>query len=76
MPTQPGKTLFSQHSLETQLNARVYALFELSPAEIRVIEESAKHPFGEVSVKTFVEGFVLALRPEIMYTQVRVIGPE
>jgi hypothetical protein len=42
MPTQTGTTLFSQHS------ARVYALFDLSPAEIVIIEASTKHRYGEV----------------------------
>ena len=34
--------------LETQLNARVYALFDLTPAEIKIIEESTKYRYGEV----------------------------
>ena len=34
--------------LETQLNARVYALFDLTPAEIKLIEESTKYRYGEV----------------------------
>jgi hypothetical protein len=34
--------------LETQLNARVYALFDLAPAEIKIIEESTKYRYGEV----------------------------
>ena len=34
--------------LETQLNARVYALFDLSPAEIKLSEESTKYRYGEV----------------------------
>jgi hypothetical protein len=34
--------------METELNARVYALFDLSPAEIRIIEESTKYRYGEV----------------------------
>ena len=33
---------------ETQLNERVYALFDLSPAEVRIIEESTKYRYGEV----------------------------
>ncbi|MGH2534891.1 MAG: TaqI-like C-terminal specificity domain-containing protein [Thermomicrobiales bacterium] len=33
---------------ETDLNARVYALFALSLADIRLIEESTKYPYGEV----------------------------
>jgi hypothetical protein len=33
---------------ETDLNARVYALFDLSPAEIAIIEESTKYQYGEV----------------------------
>lgn len=48
MPTQSGKTLVSLHSLETRPNARVYALFDLSPAEIRIIEASTKYRYGEV----------------------------
>ncbi|MCX6032081.1 MAG: hypothetical protein NT169_22640 [Chloroflexi bacterium] len=34
--------------LETQLNGRVYDLFDLTLAEIRVIEESTKYRYGEV----------------------------
>jgi hypothetical protein len=34
--------------LETDLNARVYDLFDLSPADIRLIEESTKYRYGEV----------------------------
>jgi hypothetical protein len=34
--------------LETQLNARVYALFDLSADEIALIEESTKYRYGEV----------------------------
>ena len=34
--------------LETQLNARVYALFDLTLAEIKLIEESTKYRYGEV----------------------------
>jgi hypothetical protein len=34
--------------LETELNERVYALFELTPAEIEIIEESTKYEYGEV----------------------------
>jgi hypothetical protein len=34
--------------METQLNDRVYALFDLSPAEIVIIEESTKYRCGEV----------------------------
>jgi len=34
--------------LETQLNARVYALFDLTPAEIKLIEECTKYRYGEV----------------------------
>jgi hypothetical protein len=34
--------------LETDLNTRVYDLFDLSPADIRLIEESTKYPYGEV----------------------------
>jgi hypothetical protein len=34
--------------LETQLNERVYALFDLTPAEIKIIEESTKYRYGEV----------------------------
>jgi hypothetical protein len=33
---------------ETDLNERVYALFNLSPAEIAIIEESTKYQYGEV----------------------------
>ena len=34
--------------LETELNERVYALFDLTPEEIQVIEESTKYQYGEV----------------------------
>jgi hypothetical protein len=34
--------------LETELNQRVYALYDLSPAEIKIIEESTKYQYGEV----------------------------
>jgi hypothetical protein len=34
--------------LETKLNARVYALFDLSADEIKHIEESTKYRYGEV----------------------------
>jgi len=34
--------------LETQLNAHVYTLFDLSPAEVKIIEESTKYRYGEV----------------------------
>ncbi|MBK7204263.1 hypothetical protein [Candidatus Amarolinea dominans] len=34
--------------LETQLNARVYDLFDLTPAEIKIIEECTKYRYGEV----------------------------
>jgi hypothetical protein len=34
--------------LETQLNARVYGLFDLTPAEITLIEQSTKYRYGEV----------------------------
>ncbi|MDI3340661.1 MAG: N-6 DNA methylase [Sphaerobacter sp.] len=34
--------------LEAELNERVYALFELTPDEIRVIEETTKYEYGEV----------------------------
>ena len=34
--------------LETQLNARVYAVFDLTSAEIKLIEESTKYRYGEV----------------------------
>ena len=34
--------------LETELNKRVYALFDLTPAEINTIEESTKYQYGEV----------------------------
>lgn len=34
--------------LETALNGRVYTLFDLSAAEIKVIEESTKYKYGEV----------------------------
>jgi hypothetical protein len=32
---------------ETDLNARVYALFALTPDEIATIEASTKYPYGE-----------------------------
>jgi hypothetical protein len=34
--------------METALNDRVYTLFDLSPAEIKLIEESTKYRYGEV----------------------------
>jgi hypothetical protein len=34
--------------LETDLNAQVYRLFDLSSAEIKIIEESTKYKYGEV----------------------------
>ncbi len=34
--------------LETDLNARVYTLFDLTPAEVRLVEESTKYRYGEV----------------------------
>jgi hypothetical protein len=34
--------------LETDLNARVYAAFHLTPEEIALIEESTKYRYGEV----------------------------
>ncbi len=34
--------------LETELNERVYALFNLTPEEIQIIEESTKYKYGEV----------------------------
>jgi hypothetical protein len=34
--------------LETALNARVYALFDLTPAEIAIIEQATKYRYGEV----------------------------
>lgn len=34
--------------LETELNTRVYALFDLTPEEIQTIEESTKYRYGEV----------------------------
>ena len=33
---------------ETELNARVYALFGLTAEEIAMVEESTKYPYGEV----------------------------
>ncbi|MDQ2999225.1 MAG: hypothetical protein M3R61_19515, partial [Chloroflexota bacterium] len=34
--------------METELNACVYALFDLTTAEITIIEESTKYQYGEV----------------------------
>lgn len=34
--------------LETELNERVYALFNLTPAEIKLIEATTKYRYGEV----------------------------
>lgn len=34
--------------LETELNQRVYALFDLTPAETTIIEDSTKYRYGEV----------------------------
>jgi hypothetical protein len=36
------------HAGGTKLNARVYALFDLTRAEITIIEESTKYQYGEV----------------------------
>jgi hypothetical protein len=33
---------------ETELNARVYALFDLTVEEVAIIEESTKYRYGEV----------------------------
>jgi len=35
-------------SRESDLNARIYALFDLTPDEIVLIEESTKYRYGEV----------------------------
>jgi hypothetical protein len=35
-------------ALETELNERVYRLFDLTDEEIRIIEESTKYRYGEV----------------------------
>jgi hypothetical protein len=34
--------------LETELNQRIYALFNLTPAEIKIVEDSTKYRYGEV----------------------------
>jgi hypothetical protein len=34
--------------METDLNTRVYTLFDLTPTEIKISEESAKYAYGEV----------------------------
>ena len=34
--------------METELNAIVYGLFDLSPQEIKTIEESTKYRYGEI----------------------------
>jgi hypothetical protein len=34
--------------MEVELNARVYALFDLTPAEIKIIEGSTKYQYGEI----------------------------
>jgi hypothetical protein len=34
--------------METEMNARVYTLFDLTLAEIKIIEESTKYRYGEV----------------------------
>jgi len=34
--------------LETELNTRVYALFDLMPEEIQTIKENTKYRYGEV----------------------------
>jgi len=34
--------------LETDLNRRIYALFDLSAAEVKLIEASTKYRYGEV----------------------------
>jgi hypothetical protein len=35
-------------ALETELNERVYRLFDLTAEEIRLIEETTKYRYGEV----------------------------
>jgi hypothetical protein len=35
-------------ALETELDERVYCLFDLTPEEIRIIEETTKYRYGEV----------------------------
>lgn len=34
--------------LETALNAQVYTLFDMNPAEVKVIEAATKYRYGEV----------------------------
>lgn len=34
--------------LETELNERVYALFDLNAEEIKIVEETTKYAYGEV----------------------------
>jgi len=34
--------------LDTELNGRVYTVFDLTPAEVRMVEESTKYRYGEV----------------------------
>jgi hypothetical protein len=36
------------HAGETKLIAGIYALFDLTPAEIKIIEESTKYGYGDV----------------------------
>ncbi len=33
---------------DTELNAKIYELLDLTPAEIKIIEESTKYKYGEV----------------------------
>lgn len=40
-------------ALETDLNAQVYALFDLTPAEIKIIEESTKYPTAQCNIFPF-----------------------
>jgi hypothetical protein len=34
--------------LETALNAQIYTLFDMSPAEVKVIEAATKYRYGEM----------------------------
>jgi hypothetical protein len=95
MPTQSGKTLFSQHYLETRLpprrarrahcRDRAHGDAAQRPRlrPVRPVAGGDRDHRGEHKVPVWggmsedrAEGFVLALRPKIMYTQVRVVGLE
>lgn len=48
LPAEAAVKMTEIVRLETELNARVYALINLTPDEISLIEESTKYRYGEV----------------------------